>query len=313
MAETTIVGVDFSGAKADKATWITESKLTVEDRRLAILSCDPIKRKDLTNKLASENFTVAGIDFPFSVPFGFAKEFASDSFQMPEMWKLVDRMTYKDFKNKRNIYVAGRANGKLHLRASDVYWPRALSCLQTGGPNMLPMTFRGMQMLCALRESGCLVPPIDDEKQSERVLLETMPGTALGSFRLRNTLYKNGTGAEDRRNRRNNRIEILNGLKNHKIVGLNLDISQCLEEKCVNNTGGDALDSLVAAIVAARWHINPADCRRPGDGSRGEGNSFSDRLYRLSLPMDDLDELQTRELELAKIEGWIYAPYPVLK
>ena len=310
MAERTIVGVDFSGAQADNATWITEARLDVEKLQLDVLECYSIKREALTEKLADGKFAVAGVDFPFSLPQRFANELQGEARTMRQIWEaIVEReMSFEEFENKRNHYVKSAAGGKLHLRAGDIYWPKALSCLQTGGPNMLPMTFYGMRMLQTLWKAGCGVPPIHDAEQKERILLETMPGTALGVWSLHNTLYKNGLGVENRRQRRERRKDILAGLKDREKVGLHLHISEYLERKCIDNIGGDALDSLVAAIVAAKWRIKPSEFRHPGDGITDGNSNPKKRLNRLSFHVDNLNDLQAKEPDLAKLEGWIYAP-----
>lgn len=313
MAERTIVGVDFSGADEAREvnTWITEAHLDMEKPELIISECYPIRREDLTTKLADERFAVAGVDFPFSVPYGFAKELNGGAMTMPQLWEVIKEMKFADFETKRNRYVKYKAGGRLHLRAGDIYWPKALSCLQTGGPDMLKMTFYGMQMLHRLWKAACLVPPIHDQERKPRTLLETMPGTALGVWRLHNTLYKNGSGIEDRRRRRDRRKENVAGLKQRERVGLHLHLPERVERKCIETSGGDALDSLVAAIVAARWYIKSTDFRSPGEIMPRDDRRARRRLGRLSFHVEDMNDLRAKELALAKLEGWIYAPRPV--
>lgn len=302
------MGVDFSGAGADNATWVTEGVLN--GSTLSVKCSHPVSRAELTHRLAGDDYSVAGIDFPFGLPMEFCKELAGNPSDMSDVWKVISAMTYEEFLNRRDTYVKDKANGRLHLRAGDIYWPRALSCLQTGGPNMLPMTYWGMRMLRTLREAGCRVPPLDENDQNQRILLETMPGTALGCFGIQNTLYKNGSSAEIRQQRRQNRKGIFDRLLDDDITGITLAIPPALSEVYVENRGGDALDSLVAAVVAARWFRAPRSFRHPGDGEQPMDSASTNRLSRLSFDAGDLAQLKANEERLARLEGWIYAPRP---
>ena len=69
---TTLIGVDFSGAQQDNATWIAIA--TVGDGgQLAWQTPFPIRRADLEQLLLTiEGPTVAALDFPFGLPRDFA-------------------------------------------------------------------------------------------------------------------------------------------------------------------------------------------------------------------------------------------------
>ena len=94
--ETTIIGVDFSGAKSDKNTWVTQG--TLSSGFLKIESCEATPRAKLADLLRSapEN-TIAALDFPFSVPKKFANRLLFSAKTMPELWDVVDHIDLQDF------------------------------------------------------------------------------------------------------------------------------------------------------------------------------------------------------------------------
>ena len=186
-----IIGVDFSGAKSDRNTWLAQGSLS--NTTLTLNECHPITRSELTDLLAElTDPTVAALDFPFSVPQGFADYWNPGATSMPELWATVETMELAEFVSLRDRYVADWGEAK---RVADTYFPECYSCLHKANPNMVPMTFRGMQMLHRLWDSGCDVPPLIRPTKKRAVLLEAMPGAALKAFKLPYKGYKNGARA----------------------------------------------------------------------------------------------------------------------
>ena len=294
-----IVGVDFSGAKSDNATWVTRAQLEGDGARdretmgLRILSCQRMRRTELTDLLASlPGETVAALDFPFSVPHEFAQFWLPGSTSMPALWEAAASMEYEEFLDLRDAFCSERGEP---MRRGDLYFPECYSCLHKFNPNMVPMTFRGMQMLRQLWDAGCRAPPLDDAGRSGPILLESMPGAVINAFGLPHKGYKNG------RRQGQLRLQVLDGLAERAgfpIVNLAEFRAQCLESH-------DCLDSLVAAVAAALWALAPARFRRPGDTLAGPSTGGRRRASPAVMTMTDL--------EAARIEGWIYAPYPVEK
>jgi len=144
---------------------------------------------------------------------------------------------------------------------------------------MVPMTFRGMQMLARLWPAGCDVPPLPSQNAGKAVLLEVMPGAVLRSLGLPFKGYKNGKRRLDLRR------TILDNLPDVSPVGLpNLHE---FREACM--ASHDCLDSVVAALAAALWSIDPG-------------------LFRLpSTDGDPEDSLSVPE-SILRLEGWLYAP-----
>ncbi|MCS5669071.1 MAG: DUF429 domain-containing protein [Dehalococcoidia bacterium] len=280
--ETTILGVDFSGAKSDKNTWVTRG--TLSGNSLEISSCEPTPRAELAILLGSApKNTIAALDFPFSVPKEFSSYLLPSAEDMPELWNATANMEFQDFMALRDGFVLEHGEP---YRRGDLYFPECYSCLHKANPNMVPMTFRGMQMLDGLWRSGCRVPPLPNGTHTGPLLLESMPGAALRALGLPFKGYKKGQNALSLRR------QILDGLGTMSGVGLpNLSRFRdyCLESD-------DCLDSVAAAVAACLWNKDPTMFRLPQDGP-------GDVSRRGGTPNPNENELRT-----AQLEGWLYAP-----
>ena len=280
--ETTILGVDFSGAKSDKNTWVTRG--TLSGNSLEISSCEPTPRAELADMLVSApEKTVAALDFPFSVPREFASYLLPSAEDMPELWNATANMEFQDFMALRDGFVLEHGEP---YRRGDLYFPECYSCLHKANPNMVPMTFRGMQMLDGLWRSGCRVPPLPNETRTGPLLLESMPGAALRALGLPFKGYKKGQNALSLRR------QILDGLGTMSGVGLP-NLSR-FRDYCLEND--DCLDSVAAAVAACLWNKDPTMFRLPQDGP-------GDVSRRGGTPNPNENELRT-----AQLEGWLYAP-----
>ena len=151
---------------------------------------------------------------------------------------------------------------------------------------MVPMTFRGMQMLHGLWQQGCQVPPLPDNHKNGPVLLESMPGAALRAFGLPFKGYKKGRSAAELRS------EILGGLATKS--GIEIANLADFRDACMEND--DSLDSVVAAVSACLWANDSTQFRVPKSGP-GEATK------RGGTPSPNENELET-----ARLEGWLYAP-----
>ena len=267
-----IAGVDFSGAKTDDRTWVTAGAL--EGQVLTLSDCRPVGRDELSQLLlAMPAGSVAALDFPFSVPENFARFWLPSAATMPDLWARASSMDLTQFLELRDEYVADRGEPK---RLCDLRFPECYSCLHKANPNMVPMTFYGMRMLGPLWRAGCSVPPLEDTNASssqagKAVLLEAMPGAALKAMKLPHKGYKNGSNALKLRQ------EILVGLE--RSSGLKIRNLSRFRMLCQGNH--DALDSVVAAVIASLWARDPSVFWRP-DVVGPDG--------------------------VALLEGWLYAP-----
>ena len=264
------IGVDFSGARGDRNTWIAEGDF--DGKCLTLRRCYAISRADLARKLLDlPSDAIAALDFPFSVPADFAGFWSPQSRDMPDLWRAASQIALDRFIEYRNAFVAENGETK---RFCDKLYPECYSCLHMGRPNMVPMTLRGMQMLHQLWKSGCRVPPLSNPANKGATLLESMPGAVLRALGLPFKGYKRGSDAHVLRR------SILSGL----CKGVSFDIAglDSLDDACMSND--DALDATVACICAALWAAQPALFRVPeSEGLNAENTSL-------------------------KLEGWLYAP-----
>ena len=276
---TTIIGIDYSGAKSDRNTWVAQGRLT-SDGALVFDSAQMRRRKDVTELLATTSTpAVAGIDFPFGVPLEFA-DFLNTSGgvrSMPEAWRIVSDLKLADFNAARDAFVD--RFGEPKRDGDESHFPESFSPLHKANPNMIPMTYYGMQMMHELSKSQAerwVVPPLQassDASGAIVTLLETMPGAFLKAIGTIYKGYKKPKSLHDRDERRN---LILDDLSSKSGVALP-NLSE-LRDDCLAND--DCLDAVVAAAAAACWARNPERFRHP-----------------------DADELSA-----ARLEGWIYVP-----
>ena len=294
---TTIIGVDFSGAGDNSTkgkTWLTKGRFNGE--ALTIDACESISRDGLEKMLNKlPDGAVAAMDFPFSVPMAFAEHLGHPQGDMPTLWDAVKMMDLDVFKRESRCFAEC-------LRVGDLAHSNAQPCLHYGRPIMVNMTLRGMQMLHRLYGANRFeVPPLPKPASMLPVLLEVMPGAALKTFRLPYTRYKDGKDDADRQTRQTKRAEILRRLEAHSGVRLpNLDDIRSI---CVENVGGDALDSLVAAAVATRWAHCESDFQVPTD----EVINTLKRNKRNKRQASQ-QALGKTKIETARVEGWIYVP-----
>ena len=277
---TAIVGIDFSGDKRDRNTWVAHGRLT-SDRALEFDGADMIRRKDVVNLLmAVSTPAVAAMDFPFCVPQEFAEFLNTDSElkEMPDAWRILDDMSLEDFYAGRDAFVKRWGEAK---RAGDAaHFSESFSPLHKVNPNMMPMTYYGIKMLyglCERQPNRWIVPPIEAScKQAEAVtLLETMPGAFLRAI---GAIYKGYKKPKSALLRDERRSAIVDAVERNSGVALP-NLSE-LRKDCIAND--DCLDAVVAAVAAASWAQNSARFRHPNDD----------------------------ELAVARLEGWIYVPKP---
>ena len=289
-----ILGVDFSGAALDNNTWLAEGRLS--GAGLELLDCRRVSRGEVADTLeSSPSGTVASLDFPFSVPLDFAGFWMPQVRSMPELWAGAAQMDFPSFVDLRDAFVAVHGESK---RRCDRAFPECYSCLHKANPNMVPMTFRGMQMLDRLWAWGCEVPPLDARGAGRPVLLEAMPGAALRALGLPFKGYKNGVNALELRRR------VLTELPQRS--GLPMPNLAAFREQCLVNH--DCLDAVVAAVTAALWVRQPDLFWCPQDNVSSPPGMFKKKGGRTPRPMDDSTDEGKNDLDMAVLEGWLYAP-----
>ncbi len=245
-----VYGVDFSGARDDKNTWLAEG--SVEDGVLTLDSCRPIRRAHLTELLRdAPTPCIAAMDFPFGLPLAFAAYWLGRATSLVDLWEIGAGGGFERFLERRDAFVEQQGEPK---RACDTYYPESYSSLHRANPNMLPMTYRGIEMMAGLRDTGWAVAPMESGNR-DRTAIEVMPGATLRALGLPYKGYKKGRNALELRKR------ILDGLVESTrvpVAGL-----RELSETCMFSD--DALDAVVAALTGALWVAAPDAFRLPSD------------------------------------------------
>ena len=272
--ETPIYGVDFSGAKTDKNTWIASGFFNPHNINLA--SVNPITRRDLVGLLTDiPNHSVVSLDFPFSLPIAFLQSWAPQARTMPDVWDTTLHKSLHDFIIARDTFVKKHGEVK---REGDYHFRESYSCLHKSNPNMLPMTYHGMRLLAKLQESRFNTPPLEPPATQRPTLLEAMPGAALRAFGLPYKGYKNGSQA----------INLRKLILQELITRFNLIISDDTLTSEIITSNHDCLDAIINMVVSALWSKSPGLFLHPPDN-------------------------ETDEVSHAQLEGWLYAPTYISK
>ncbi len=285
MAETQILGVDFSGGGDDDHvgnTWVANG--TLDGDRLSMGIPQAVSRATLASHLETTGSgSVAAIDFPFGVPREFLKFHGCEASTMPAVWERFSCTTPEEFrKDVRKLASERNDKGEKHVEVKRVgderHYSEAMSPLNL---RMYRMTLRGMQMLHRLHlenPTRWSVPPLKTSSDSTVCLLEVMPGAFLNSIGFPRTVTKYYKNAKNYRDNRKYVVECL--ADKVKPLDIQLNLSGRVRGECLQDD--NCLDSVIAAVAAAAWQRCPDRFRHPQDS----------------------------EEAAARLEGWIYAPRP---
>lgn len=245
----TIFGIDFSAASDDagRKTWIAEGSRS--DDSFVIESVQPVDEKlgcesdrestfrRLRTEIATaDQKTVYGLDFPFSLPAKiviedewteFLEQFPSN-FAGPEDF----RATCHRWTN----LVDGEAK-ELQRECESAHGGLCAYNLW-----IHKMTYYGIQdLLRPLRLSESVrVLPFDRETGGSPTVIETYPAATLEVLEFDRESYKGSSGSSERRE------ELLSSI--HELQKVNLALNRDELDRIRADEGGDALDSVLAAI-----------------------------------------------------------------
>ena len=243
------IGIDFSGARdAGRSIWIAEGSIDARGR-YRLEGCRPAfqrlncsrKRDDalstLTAWIADQDDAVIGCDFPFALP-----KCAVDERRWHDFVRSFERYaTADDFRS------AMRAR---HARAAQLEPKRRTDLPNFAATPWNPWNIRlyrqthaGIGSLLAPLLGRAAIVPFDRPVKGRPLIVETCPASSLKQLGLYRTHggYK-GAGA-DRHRKRGQLVDVL---VDAKLVTL----SPALRFDIVANRGGDALDSVIAALGA---------------------------------------------------------------
>jgi hypothetical protein len=244
-----ITGVDFSGsADPGEDIWLTTGewdgeRLQVTDARSAREAFDVSGRRSILSGLCDflSQGGVTGLDFSFGLPRAILPE-PVDSWVASLDW--VSECGYADaleaqtdWKNRAR---ASNVNGVELKRATD----RPVGASSPYSFITRYQTFHGVRdVLRPLVSAGSVaVQPM--LSGSNATVLEIYPAGTLRALDLPDTKYKDDASYPDGPAKRE---VILNGL-----IQWGAEVPSPIREQLLDDPGGDALDSLVGAIAAAR-------------------------------------------------------------
>ncbi|WP_299237051.1 DUF429 domain-containing protein [Natronomonas sp.] len=262
-------GVDFSGsARPGTDIWITEAEL--EEGRLSISSCrsaadrfdcsarGPVLR-ELRSVLRGDPGTT-GLDVSFGIParllpegtdtWGDAIEWFSTTFDDAGAMRrtLKDRaraLSVEGVELKRRTDAAVGANSPY----SFITYYQTLYGIRDV---LVPL----------VRADALAVPPMDAPR--DRNAIEIYPAGTLRRLETVATTYKDDTEAARRRRER-----IVERLSEPAADAFDVEIPPSIERTVTDDPGGDALDSVVAAVATARAVANGFEPPTPFDDREG--------------------------------------------
>jgi len=265
-----ILGIDFSGASdAGRKIWIAEgveagSKLRlVALRPAAELAPDAIAPADAIYALArlilANPNTVAGCDFPFSIPRSLIEEPSWRDFIIAFPARFADADQFRDW--------AFRKAGMRELRRrTDAEQKTPFNSYNL---RIHRQTWWGIVALLQpfLASGAAVIRPYQPmPRKMKPIVIEACPACAMKSIGFY-PLYK-GRDARHRTARK----AVLERLVDDRHIARP---SRALTARILENAGGDALDAVIAAIVTMR-----ADLRRNAEGD----DAFEGYIYGRLVP-----------------------------
>lgn len=246
-------GVDFSASK-NPANKIWLSECVLQNNSILLNETYSLKEKSAPNtlkncsnylvNLVKNNLNYAfGFDFSFSIPEIFLGNSSWEEFilQFSERWKSADQF-------KKELFL--QAEGKEIKRATEI---EAKVPFSTYNLWIYKQTYFGItEILCTLLHSKCCtILPFNSIKKNLPKILETCPASFLKNISTSTDLSKFYKGKNESHLKRREMIL--------KILERNFNLkykSKHIKEKIVCNTNGDALDSLLCAIIVIKSSKN---------------------------------------------------------
>ncbi len=240
-----VFGVDFSGAAAaGNSIWIAEARL--EDGRTRVERCLrasalPGSRVDRESCLAAlcslvrqQPHAIFGCDFPFSLPRGMIDDSDWCRFALAFAGRYPSAEAFlADCRQ--------RANGREIRRECD---RKAKVPFAAYNLRIYRQTYYGIRDVLAplVRDGTAVVLPMQSPLAGQAWLIEVCPASTL----KRTGLYPPYKGTGDAAGRARRRI--LTGLVRRNLLA---PLPPDIRRTAIANRGGDALDSIVAAVAAA--------------------------------------------------------------
>jgi hypothetical protein len=263
-----IYGIDFSGAKdAGNKIWISSG--VILDNHLQIdICCQACKflsskpdRDDCLCKLrefiGNERNGVFGMDFPFGLPEEVIKRF----FEANTWEKFVNSLrqnfsTAKEFNKACKIVLQGEKSKRKTDICTKTPWTPYFWMIRK-------QTYYGICYILQplIQHDTVCVLPMQKQCKGKPLLIEICPASTLKSL---NQYYHYKGNKPDRKE---NRDKILSCLEDGGMLSIEDSVGR---DKIIENKGGDALDSVVAALETYRAlkneYANKSNCYNPLEG-----------------------------------------------
>lgn len=262
-----IYGVDFSGAKdAGSRAWITGGK--IEHDLLRIDICEPIRNLPGSSKVRDQALSalcqfileskdgIFGMDFPLGIPSQVTEH---------KFWPDMIRSFTADYANAEMFRSmcfenSGRqeCRRKTDLESETPFSPYNL--------RMFRQTYYGIRdVVLPLLDTGAIFLPMQSPKPGVPWIIEICPASTLKSHQIYSLPYKGRSQIAEA-----NRQKILNAL--HGVAASQLTFDQ--QKRIIENRGGDALDSLIAALATFNAHRNKVFQKVPEQPYAFEGHVY---------------------------------------
>lgn len=270
--ETTLHGIDFSGARqAGHDIWIAEATATadalrVADCRSAADRFGVAERAPCLGRLTEfcREATAVGLDFPFGVP---AVIHGAETWEDSLEWVTTVAYDAEAFQSACRSRAREATGGDRADIRRETDGPVGALCPYTN--HVRAMTFYGIRDLLAplARTDAVAVRPMQEPANADAAtatdatsLCEVYPAGTLASLDLPAREYKD---ADD--HARDRRREIVDGLADQTP----LEFTDGVRGVLVDDAGGDALDSVVAALGTYRAWQTDFETDRSYDNSEG--------------------------------------------
>ena len=250
-----VFGIDFSGAAMSGQTaWAAETEVIGDSDRLVLTRLNSLGKlagddsrlavnDHLVRMISSSSETLWGMDFPFGLPI----ELGLGPWN--HQLKYVANFSGNAKDLGRHLVQTAQALGhSMHVRrVTDRETQTPFDCYHY---RIIYQTFHGMRdvlLPAAKNRSTCVLPfhyrRFDTPK---RWIVEACPSSTLKRLKLPHRRYKQSAGKQPTEDQKSIRKTILKALT-HPVDGF-VDIKPALQKLMLHDPGGDALDSVLAAV-----------------------------------------------------------------
>lgn len=250
-----VIGIDFSGAElSGRTAWAADAEICDSGNRLVLARLSPLGKlagddhRDTVNAylasaIGESSQTLWGIDFPFGLPI----ELGLGSWRKQLAYMANFAGTAKDL--GRHLVQRSQSLGhSMHVRRdTDRETQTPFDCYHY---RIIYQTFHGMRDVLGpiAGDRHTCVLPFQYQKfaSARRWIVEACPSSTLKRLRLPHRLYKQSAGKPPTTEHQAVRKIILQAITD-KSIGF-IDIKPRFKRVILSDSGGDALDSVLAAV-----------------------------------------------------------------